>query len=57
MGDELKGEEAPSFANFITRDLLLILIGEVGEPTDVGGLAGGDCENFLYLSLSWPLGE
>lgn len=54
MGDELRGEEAPSVANFITLDLPLMLIGEVedGELTESGGLGGGDCENFLYLSFS-----
>lgn len=54
IGDELKGEEAPSVANLMTLDLLLMLIGEVaeGELVERSGLVGGDCENFLYLSLS-----
>jgi hypothetical protein len=52
IGDVPKGEEAPSLANFMTRDLLAILIGEEeGFPWSAlsGGLGGGDWANFLFV--------
>jgi len=55
MGDEPKlGDVVPSAANFITLDLVDILIGEL-DPADCDnvGLAGGDCEYFLNFSFSF----